>query len=126
MVLSSLVRRHDRSFVVHLLEPAINRCLSGDLCNLVSSKTKIDDFQAAFYGISLSGATEVSQDIINAMVVWKRLCSEQCILLVFANKPNKNDQCHRMWVVLSSLCAKYTLFYKKLLHKKLVLGQPNG
>ena len=25
MVLSSLVRRHDRSFVVHLLEPAINR-----------------------------------------------------------------------------------------------------
>ena len=34
MVLSSLVRRHDRSFVVHLLEPAINRCLYGDLCNL--------------------------------------------------------------------------------------------
>ena len=24
MVLSTLVRRHDRSFVVHLLEPAIN------------------------------------------------------------------------------------------------------
>ena len=34
MVLSSLVRRHDRSFVVHLLEPAINLCLYGDLCNL--------------------------------------------------------------------------------------------
>ena len=33
-VLSSLVRRHDRSFVVHLLEPPINRCLYGDLCNL--------------------------------------------------------------------------------------------
>ena len=30
MVLSSLVRRDDRSFVVHLLEPAINRCLYGD------------------------------------------------------------------------------------------------
>ena len=44
MVLSSLVRRRDRSFVVHLLEPAINRCLYGDLCNLVvhvvSSKIK--------------------------------------------------------------------------------------
>ena len=34
MVLSSLVRRHERSFVVHLLEPAANRCLYGDLCNL--------------------------------------------------------------------------------------------
>ena len=34
MVLSTLVRRHDRSFVLHLLEPAINRCLYGDLCNL--------------------------------------------------------------------------------------------
>ena len=34
MVLSTLVRRHDRSFVVHLLEPAINLCLYGDLCSL--------------------------------------------------------------------------------------------
>ena len=34
MVLSSLVRRHDRPFIVHLLEPAINRCLYSDLCNL--------------------------------------------------------------------------------------------
>ena len=34
MVLSTLVRRHDRSFVVHLLELAINLCLYGDLCNL--------------------------------------------------------------------------------------------
>ena len=34
MVLSTLVRRHDRSFVVHLLEPAINRCLCGGLCSL--------------------------------------------------------------------------------------------
>ena len=34
MVFSTLVRRHDRPFVVHLLEPAINRCLYGDLCNL--------------------------------------------------------------------------------------------
>ena len=34
VVLSTLVRRHDRSFVVLLLEPAINLCLYGDLCNL--------------------------------------------------------------------------------------------
>ena len=34
MVLNTLVRRHDRSFVVHLLEAAIKRCLYGDLCNL--------------------------------------------------------------------------------------------
>ena len=32
MVLSTLVRGHDRSFVVHLLEPDINICLYGDLC----------------------------------------------------------------------------------------------
>ena len=32
MVLSSWVRRHDKSFVVHLLGPAINRCLYCDLC----------------------------------------------------------------------------------------------
>ena len=31
---SSLVRRQDRSFVVHFLEPAINLCLYGVLCNL--------------------------------------------------------------------------------------------
>ena len=43
MVLSSLVRRHDRSFVVHLLEPVINRCLYGDLCNLGAS-TDGEDF----------------------------------------------------------------------------------
>ena len=34
MVLSSLVRRHDRPFVIHLLGPAINRCLYIDLCSL--------------------------------------------------------------------------------------------
>ena len=34
MVLSSLVKRDDRSLVVHLLEPAVNRCLHGDSCNL--------------------------------------------------------------------------------------------
>ena len=34
LVLSSLMRRHNRSFVVHLLEPAINRRLYGDLHNL--------------------------------------------------------------------------------------------
>ena len=33
MVLRSLVRRHKRSFLVNLLEPAINLCLYGDLCN---------------------------------------------------------------------------------------------
>ena len=34
MVLSTLVRRHDKSFVIHLLELAINPCLYDDLCNL--------------------------------------------------------------------------------------------
>ena len=34
IVLSSLLSRHDRSFVVYLLEPAKNRCFYGDLCNL--------------------------------------------------------------------------------------------
>ena len=34
MVFSTLVRRHDRSFVVHLLEPVVNLCLYGDLWNL--------------------------------------------------------------------------------------------
>ena len=34
MVLSSLIRRQDRSFIVHLLEPAINLCLFSDLCSL--------------------------------------------------------------------------------------------
>ena len=34
MVLSTLVKRNDRSFVVHLLESAINLCLQSDLCNL--------------------------------------------------------------------------------------------
>ena len=34
MNVRTLVRRHDRSFIVHLLEPAINLCLYGDLCNL--------------------------------------------------------------------------------------------
>ena len=34
MVLSTLVRKYDSSTVVHLLEPAINQCLYGDLCNL--------------------------------------------------------------------------------------------
>ena len=33
-VLSSSVRKHDRSLVSHFLEPAINRCLYGDLCNV--------------------------------------------------------------------------------------------
>ena len=33
MVVNILVSRHDKSFVVHLLEPAIKRCLKGTLCN---------------------------------------------------------------------------------------------
>ena len=32
-VVNTLVSRHDKSFVVHLLEPAIKRCLKGTLCN---------------------------------------------------------------------------------------------
>ena len=34
MVLSSLLRRYDRSFFIHSLELAISLCLYGDLCNL--------------------------------------------------------------------------------------------
>ena len=33
-VVNTLVSRHDKSFVVHLLEPAIKRCLKGTLCNI--------------------------------------------------------------------------------------------
>ena len=32
-VVNTLVSRHDKSFVVHLLESAIKRCLKGTLCN---------------------------------------------------------------------------------------------
>ena len=32
-VFNTLVSRHDKSFVVHLLEPAIKQCLKGTLCN---------------------------------------------------------------------------------------------
>ena len=32
-VVNTLVTRHDKSFVVRLLEPAIKRCLKGTLCN---------------------------------------------------------------------------------------------
>ena len=31
-VVNTLVSRHDKSFVVHLLEPAIKQCLKGTLC----------------------------------------------------------------------------------------------
>ena len=34
MVVDTLVSRHDKSFVVHLLKPAIKRCLKGTVCNL--------------------------------------------------------------------------------------------
>ena len=33
-VLSSSVTKHDRSFLLHLLEPAVNRCLYADLWNV--------------------------------------------------------------------------------------------
>ena len=32
-VVNTLVSRHDKSFVVHLLEQAIKQCLKGTLCN---------------------------------------------------------------------------------------------
>ena len=32
-MVNTLVSRHDKSFVVHLLQPAIKRCLKGTLCN---------------------------------------------------------------------------------------------
>ena len=34
MTVSILVNKLDNSFVVHLLEPAIKRCFTGDLCSL--------------------------------------------------------------------------------------------
>ena len=34
MTVSILVNKLDKSFVVHLLEPAIKRCFTGDLCSL--------------------------------------------------------------------------------------------
>ena len=34
MTVSILVNNLDNSFVVHLLEPAIKRCFTGDLCSL--------------------------------------------------------------------------------------------
>ena len=55
MVLSSLVRKHDMSFVVHLLDPAINRCLYGDLCNL-GVQYKYGRFWSSSY---ISGPTDV-------------------------------------------------------------------
>ena len=49
MVLSSLVRMHDRPFLVHLMESAISWCLYGDLCNLESTTYLIDiDFLRHF------------------------------------------------------------------------------
>ena len=42
IVLSSLMRRHDKSFVIHLKKPAINRCFDGDLCTLESSTDMVD------------------------------------------------------------------------------------
>ena len=44
MGLSSLVRRHDRSFVVHLLKPAINRSLYGAEYATWESSTDMADF----------------------------------------------------------------------------------
>ena len=41
-VFNILVSRHDKSFVVHLLEPAIKRCLKGPYVILESSTNKED------------------------------------------------------------------------------------
>ena len=42
MMVNTLVSRHDKSFVVHLLEPAIKRCLKGTYVILDSSTNKED------------------------------------------------------------------------------------
>ena len=52
MVLSTLVRRHDRSFVVHLLEPAINLCYMVIYATWVSSKG-MADFDLQIFPIPL-------------------------------------------------------------------------
>ena len=37
MTVSILVNKLDKCFAVHLLEPAMNRCFTGDLCSLGSN-----------------------------------------------------------------------------------------
>ena len=44
IVVNTLASRRDKSFVVHLLEPAIKGCLKGTLCNSESASTNKGDF----------------------------------------------------------------------------------
>ena len=41
MTVSILVNKLDNCFVVHLLEPAMKRCFTGDLCSLGSTIGKV-------------------------------------------------------------------------------------
>ena len=41
MTVSILVKKLDNCFVVHLLESAIKRCFTGDLCSLGSNICKV-------------------------------------------------------------------------------------
>ena len=43
MVVNTLVSRHDKSFVVQLLEPAIKQCLKGPHV-ILESRTNKEDF----------------------------------------------------------------------------------
>ena len=45
MTVSILVNKLDNCFVVHLLEPAMKRCFTGDLCNLGSSIGQTAQYQ---------------------------------------------------------------------------------
>ena len=41
MTVSILVSKLDNSFAVHLLEPAMKRCFTGDLCSMRSNIGKV-------------------------------------------------------------------------------------
>ena len=68
LVLSTLVRRHDRSFVIHLLEPAINQCLYGDLHVLKKLATSTIVVELSLLKCTEWGkwAREGDQDKVNA------------------------------------------------------------
>ena len=47
MTVTILVNKLDHCFVVHLLEPAIKRCFTGDLCSL-GMKMKLEKLENEF------------------------------------------------------------------------------
>ena len=47
------------------------------------------DFYVVFHGIFLSRAVEASENVINALIVWKRSHHKRYIPLAFAGPPDK-------------------------------------